>query len=249
MSGPETITFQKGEVILKQGDPGDSAFLIQMGKVEVFRSEGEQHKPLGVLQAGGIFGEMALIDPAPRSATARALERTICTRITRETLDRALKQAPPMVRYLLRSFIRNIRAANGQAQDETQDRADAVYMSESDSKQRILERRAYADGDLIFRQGSDGSTAYLLQSGRVDLIRDTEDGQHLMLRQLRPGDVFGEMALLRAAPRFATALVVGSANVEVLRADKFNDMLVKGPPFLRALVRIYVEMVGSAKKA
>jgi len=248
MSGPETVTFQKGEVILSQGDRGDSAFLVQMGKVEVFRTEGEQRKPLGMVQVGGIFGEMALIDPAPRSATARALERTICTRITRDTLDRALKQAPPMVRYLLRSFIRNIRAANGEKLDSAGDRADMVYMSENDSRQRILERRAYADGDLVFRQGSEGSTAYLLQSGRIDLIRDTESGEHLLLRQLQPGDVFGELALLRAAPRFATAQVVGSANVEILRVDKFNDMLAKGPPFLRALVRIYVEMVGSAKK-
>lgn len=248
MSGPETITFQKGEIILKQGDRGDSAFLVQMGKVEVYRSEGEQQKLLGVVQAGGIFGEMALIDPAPRSATARAQERTICTRITRDTLDRALKQAPPLVRYLLRSFIRNIRVANGEKLDAAGDRADAVYRSENDNSQRILERRAFGDGDLVFRQGSEGSTAYLLQSGRIDLIRETDTGDHLVLRQLQPGDVFGELALLRAAPRFATALVVGSANVEILRADKFNDMLAKGPPFLRALVRIYVEMVGSAKK-
>lgn len=247
MSGPETITFQKGEVILSQGERGDCAFLIQMGSVEVFRMEGGQQKQLGVASPGGIIGEMALIDPAPRSAAARALERTICTRITPNMLERALSQAPPLVRYLLRSFIRNIRVANGDTLDMRDQQGDGVFVSQSDSN-RILERRAFGQGEIIFRQGSEGASVYLLQSGRVELARDEDNGQHTVLRQLRPGDIFGEMALLRAAPRYATAIASENVVVEILRADRFNEMLTKSPPFLRALVRIYVETITRPKK-
>lgn len=247
MSGPETVTFQKGDLILERGQAGKDAYLIQAGRVAIFLPESEGPKALGMVNPGGVFGEMALIDPAPRSASARALETTLCFRITPDVLKRALNQASPLVRYLLRSFVRNIRTSNGENLDLPDDNAGRKHMSESDSSRRILERRSYPDGSVIFRQDSHGKSAYLLQSGMVDLLRQEGDGPEILIRRLGPGEVFGELALLRDKPRYATARAVGGVMLEVIRHDHFDDILNKAPAFLQALIRIYVEMIASSK--
>lgn len=64
--------YRKGEVIFRQDEPGDRAFLVQEGSVEILRDD----KLLGVVTAGGMFGEMALIDREPRMASAHAAEDT-----------------------------------------------------------------------------------------------------------------------------------------------------------------------------
>lgn len=64
--------FQAGEVIFSEGEKGDKMYVVRTGEVEVERDG----KIVETLSAGGIFGEMALIDGAPRAATARA--KTAC---------------------------------------------------------------------------------------------------------------------------------------------------------------------------
>jgi CRP/FNR family cyclic AMP-dependent transcriptional regulator len=71
-AGFPPANFQPGEVIFSEGDKGDKMYVIRTGEVEVERDG----KIVENLSAGGIFGEMALIDGSPRAATARA--KTAC---------------------------------------------------------------------------------------------------------------------------------------------------------------------------
>ncbi len=66
-----------GEVLFDMGDPGDELFIIQKGQVAIYAPNKDnpgQEKPIRIFRAGGILGEMALIDSQPRSLSARALE-------------------------------------------------------------------------------------------------------------------------------------------------------------------------------
>src|SRR3972149_9805335 len=67
-AGFPAARFQPGEVIFSEGDKGDKMYVIRSGEVEVERNG----KIVETLSAGGIFGQMALIDGSPRAATARA---------------------------------------------------------------------------------------------------------------------------------------------------------------------------------
>ncbi len=80
--------FNAGEMILKQGEHSDVAYVIEKGRVEVFRAKaggGEEH--LAFLGIGQIFGEYGVLDAAPRSASVRALEHTKLKIMRLETED------------------------------------------------------------------------------------------------------------------------------------------------------------------
>ncbi len=65
--------YKKGSLIFSEGDIGDHVYLIQSGKVRVFKLIGDQDKTLAILGPGDFLGEMAIIEKKPRSASAEAV--------------------------------------------------------------------------------------------------------------------------------------------------------------------------------
>lgn len=73
----EQKIFQSGETIFLVGDPGEAMYMVQQGKIEIFLREHSGNKvTLATIEAGGFFGELALLDSGPRSASAMAIEPT-----------------------------------------------------------------------------------------------------------------------------------------------------------------------------
>jgi diguanylate cyclase len=101
--------YKAGEVIFRQGDPGISAFIIESGRVSININKNGEEIPLTVLGEGEIFGEMAIIDRLPRSATAVALDQCRLTIVSQEVLVERIQAADPVVRLLLSMFIRRTR--------------------------------------------------------------------------------------------------------------------------------------------
>lgn len=77
--------FEEGTLLFSQGEPGEAMFLIQEGKVRIFRPGDEgKEKTLTVLGPGDTFGEMALLDGLPRSASAETLSASILLTLARQ---------------------------------------------------------------------------------------------------------------------------------------------------------------------
>ena len=98
-----------GQVIFREGKPGAAAYVVQEGKVEIFKHIGDTEVVLGVIEPGGLFGEMALIDDKPRMASARAVSRTVLIGITRTQLSQKLDRSDSLVRAILRILLGNHR--------------------------------------------------------------------------------------------------------------------------------------------
>jgi len=85
------ITFESGEIVIHEGESGDSLFIIRNGSVEVFKTSADgKEVSLGTLTEGSYFGELSLFDAHPRSATVRTLEHTDFLFLSRSDLTNAL---------------------------------------------------------------------------------------------------------------------------------------------------------------
>ena len=103
--------FTAGEVIFSEGDPPTTAFLIESGRVVVSTDQHGEERILGELGPGALVGEMAMLDDARRSATARAHSDCVLTSIDRSQFAERLAAADPIVRALLKSQLSRYRSA------------------------------------------------------------------------------------------------------------------------------------------
>jgi len=100
--------FQAEQIIVTQGTPGQAFYLILSGRVEIIR-DGQS---LGAFGPGDFFGEMSLLDQAPRSATIRALEPTLCLMLSSWDFKALLEQHPSIAVKLLEILSRRLRVAD-----------------------------------------------------------------------------------------------------------------------------------------
>ena len=98
--------FQAGQTIIREGELGDELFVLFRGKVEVRKSG----MAIATLRAGGHFGEMGLVDQAPRSATVVAMEDTSAISIDRANLLKLMRRDPLLAVKLLWSFVQVLSA-------------------------------------------------------------------------------------------------------------------------------------------
>lgn len=101
--------FYADDQIFKEGEPGDRAYIIERGMVEIFKNIDGKEVVLGTINKGGIFGEMALIDNSPRMAAARAVQQTTLVIVSRDVFEMKIAKADPFVRGLINIFVKNIR--------------------------------------------------------------------------------------------------------------------------------------------
>jgi CRP/FNR family transcriptional regulator, cyclic AMP receptor protein len=101
-------TFQNQDIIFSEFEPGDTFYLIQSGKVQIVKIMGDIEKTIDVLEPGEIFGEMAILEDVPRSATAVALGRVQALEFARENFQTLMQGNPQIALKLLKLFTKRI---------------------------------------------------------------------------------------------------------------------------------------------
>jgi CRP/FNR family transcriptional regulator/CRP/FNR family cyclic AMP-dependent transcriptional regulator len=110
--------FGVGQVIFHHGDPGGLLYIISDGKVKITHSTLDgQEALLAILGNGDFFGELALLDDSPRSATAEAIEPTDTLTLHRIDFRRFIGSNPDFAMHVLQSMARHIRRLNSQLSD------------------------------------------------------------------------------------------------------------------------------------
>jgi CRP-like cAMP-binding protein len=98
-----------------------------------------------------------------------------------------------------------------------------------------LRRRRFRRGEVIFHQGDPGDSLHIVASGAVKILLPSAEGEEAIIATLRPGDFFGELALLDDAPRSATAAALDQADTLVLPRQVFVELLDSLPGLRDAL--------------
>ena len=101
--------YSKGSEVFREGQSGRRAFLVEEGTVELDRLVGGKRVPFLRIGPGGIFGEMAVIDGGPRTATATAIDHTKVVVVSERVFRGKLKVSDPFIRALVRLFVDNLR--------------------------------------------------------------------------------------------------------------------------------------------
>lgn len=111
--------FQAGQVVFREGEPGDVVHLLRQGKVEIRVSDGNGgQRQLALLQPGDIFGEMALFDERGRMATAVAYSDCETIVVSKEEFLRRIEHTDPAIRHLILLLIHRLREADLKLADD-----------------------------------------------------------------------------------------------------------------------------------
>ncbi len=241
-SGPKRHVIPASMVLMRQGERGDRAWLIESGDLEILLETPDGLRRLGVVGKGAVVGEMALIDDGERSATVRAMTEVTCVEVTREQFQGLLKRSAPLASYVLQGLIAAIRRDYGLA--ATARIGNAVDFRSSTSFQKVVDRRMFREGYVFYSPNDPVTAAYLIQSGRVVARRGfgTQGGE---IAAFGPGQLFGEIYLLTSrVPDVTVTAAVGSI-CEVIDKKSFDDALAAMPPILKSLARIYIAQLNT----
>ena len=104
--------FATGEIIIRENDIGETAYVIEQGRVKVTKKRGGRTVHLAELGPGGTIGEMSMIDEKPRSATVIAIEDSILREVHRNEFSVALQNETDAAIRLLRVIFERLREAD-----------------------------------------------------------------------------------------------------------------------------------------
>ena len=165
-------SFEAGDALYEEGAMGLSLFIVTSGRVEMYKSSDGKKVNLGTVAAGGLLGQLALIDEQPRAASATALERTECLLLTRDSFDTLVKKDPQIAWCLtpdLAGRIRELQARAVAAELEEEKATAKAKKAAEPAKQAEAAAGDDADGDDD--EDEDDGTASDIESAFYKMMR------------------------------------------------------------------------------
>lgn len=176
-------TFKAGEIVMRQGETGDCAYIIEEGEVEILieRPDGKSHQ-VGTRGQGTIVGEMAIVDNAPRVATVVATKACKMLEITREDFAQRLKTTDPVIHMITRVILTRYR--------DTLTRAEILRESLQNPPPEAMERTFAENTDVVesvkianqFKEALDAGELMLHYQPIVDLSTGKVTGFEALMR-------------------------------------------------------------------
>jgi len=203
--------FPAGKSVFRQGDRPDAFFVVRQGVLHVIEEDLDTGKErvLRTLGRGESFGELGLVDGAPRAATVRAVVDAVLFEVDEATFDRLLLDTIRVPEF----------AKTFQQAAELRQIPSFAALGEDDIAE-VLEHGDWVNvspGETIILQGDEGDAFYAIRSGQVEVYKDGESSG-----SLGPGSHFGEVALLMDVPRTATVVATTPARLFRLDRDGFE---------------------------
>jgi putative peptide zinc metalloprotease protein len=215
-----TERYATGELIIRQGDPGDKFYILQRGKANVWQMGVDGVERLVDKKGPGqYFGEVALVSKAPRNATVRAETPIVLYSIGHEEFDRLIRQYVDLAQQVDSEVKYSWLLRSMPIFDELNSR-------DLDQFARRMERETCQAGQVLFHEGDPGDKFYIVESGQLVVTR-TINGDTVELSRREAGDYVGEIALLQDLPRTATITCGKDTVLLSLKAEYFHELVSK----------------------
>lgn len=196
------------------GESGDNFYVVAEGEFNIFVKKGKDgvEKKVATCGDGTSFGELALMYNAPRAATVTASMKSAVWAVDRWTFRRVLTKVSRAKITEYENFLAQVESFS------------SLLASERAQVAEALEEFSYPDGHDIVTEGDAGDTFFILRKGEV-VVRKMIDGVNKEVKRYKPGEYFGERALIKNEARAATCTTVGPAECLCLNRKAFVHLL------------------------
>eukprot|EP01083_Nonionella_stella_P054990 145156_1 len=203
-----------GEVLMREGDEGDSFYVVEKGEFEVLRIINGQEAKLQDGGPGSCIGELALMHNAPRNATIKFVTDGVVWSLPRRIFREVLARQQVTLKKEYLKFLRTVKIFESLSAEEMNKLSDA------------LDSAKFKAGETIFNEGDEGDKFYILVEGecRVDRL-NPESNEVEEIDRLDRGDYFGELALLENKPRSAAIVAESACRCAYLNASEFAELI------------------------
>jgi CRP-like cAMP-binding protein len=232
----ELRSVETGGVAITQGEEGREAFVVVRGQLRAERHVEGQDEPtvLAVLGPGAIFGEMALVSDSPRAASVVAEEPVQLLAASRSGLE-ALAQNEPVLGQELAAFCRSRMVANLVRHGMI---LAAVEPKHRDALMARFETVTFQPGEKLVEEGKETEGLYLVASGGVRVHSKDAEGDRVVLAELGPGDVVGEISLVLRRPASATVVAMHPTVALHLPRAQFHEAIREHSSLLAQLYEL-----------
>jgi len=252
-SGMRRVVLAPGQVLVRQGETGDTVFLVAAGTFEVRQRRGDGVEDvIDTIGPGDIIGGLQLVVGGVASASVEAASEAQVFRLRREAFDELCAVAPA----LLDTFAR----AEGRRLQRRQMLAvlPAMFGPLDAGVLAALERQVtwltLRRGEVLFRKGDHGDAWYVVTSGRLAVVEPAHNGHaERLISEVGRGEGIGEMALLTGQPRSATVYALRDAELARFPVDQVAELVATRPQvanaMLRGLARRIMDQSGASHRA
>jgi CRP-like cAMP-binding protein len=214
------ISCRAGHVVVLQGESGDSFYIVVSGKMRVvIEDDYGVERTVALLSVGDCFGEIALLENIPRTATVTAMTSASLLKLERKHFEQFLT-ALPIERNRITDQIRHGKLLMSIPLFSYLSPEQFSFLITRSSVER------FAKGAVIFKQGDEGDKMYIIKEGEVAIQR-TENGHLVLDKTLSIGSVFGEIAIVKHTPRTAQATAETDVALLSVGKESFYELVGK----------------------
>lgn len=226
-----TMSCAPGDTIVKEGDHGDTLYILTSGLLRVERLTNHGKDTLGEIHKGGFFGEFALLESSDRSATIEALSPSSLLILSRKDLLNIFKNNPG-VEESINTVLARRKSAGGQPVPPTRkakQEAITTFFQRLDSNaiNAIADEFEWVwlpNGQQLLKEGEPGDALYLLLNGQLR-VTTTKDDDKLFIGIVSPGEWVGEMSLISDNPHSANVAATASSELLRLQRSDFEKLM------------------------
>ncbi len=231
-------TFPRDGLICREGETGDSLFVILRGETEVWKKNlKDREVRIRNLREGDFLGEFGFFTDQKRHATVRALVECEVLEVSKEELGEMIRVHPRMKEVLEKFFRQRV--------------LDTFFVlsplfsplapkEREEVFKRFRPKRVPA-GRFVFRQGDPPDSLYLVKSGEVELYAEGRAGQKVRVALVRSGNFFGEVGILFRRGRMAHAKTTQPTELLELTQEDLDKFFHQFPALRAALKEISTE--------
>ncbi len=222
----QSKTFLKESLICREGEGGNSLFVISRGEVAITKQmEGGREVRVRNLKEGDSFGEFGFFIDHKRHATVKAITECEILEISRNELNEIIKTHPRVNEVLHNLFLEHIL-------DNFLALSPLFSSLTAEERGEVIKRfhlHKVPKETTIFKGGDPPTSLYMVRSGGVEIFTQNRQGRKVLLAILGSGNFFGEIGLFFDKPRMANAKTTHPTELLELEKEDFKACLLQFP--------------------